>query len=602
MHTGISSISVVQGASAREGLACRPTETAENAADFGAVLCRSLGEGQPTEGRRAVSGNQASDPRMGETQSESAAPERQKRTGEEERCEKNATRADEPHGKADEPHGKDKESHPAESAQRTTRLERSGGQSKSVAPAQDTSDHGQRVVSPEPQDIPGGPSEDHGEKRNRTVQPASPGDTRSVLSANTGSGGQKSRLPSGPDRAVESGRAPVAVTRAARPKTEVDSLKPERDGKGRNSRDEGRAARSLRSVQVVEAERHGSRQASHPAQGPVQEKSVKAPVSTHATPPQAPQGPSLNTAADVKANRPSVPRAAESYAHQGTSAVRKDSGADDRPSHSRIELLATTDRAASRGAAPESREAEVWTKETRRHATAENASLSEKKQSAPAPVQPAHASPGGTDEGRGGSRTVLLQKDAPVASLPDRKDTDSSKTVPLTQYRQVQADLAADRASAGNASPAEFRSAVTRAMQQTESHVVRNARFIQSGGRSKVRLELDPPELGRMKLEVELRNGGIEVRLRVENPDVREAIRGQLQSLDRSLRDGHVEVNRFDVSDYNAGQRGGSASGGWQEGPAQGSDHLGLERVEIRPSDDDGWVRISGTGVMDCLV
>ena len=595
MHTGTSSISMAQGASAREGLACRPRETAENAADFGAVLCQSLGQGQPTEGKRAVSGNQASNPRMGETQSESPAPERRKRTGGEERCEKNATRAD-------EPHGKDKESQSAESAQRTTRLERSGGQSKSAAPTQDMSDHGQCVVSREPQDIPEGPSEDHGEKRNRTVQRAGPADTRSVISANTGSGGQKPRLPSGTDRAVESDQAPVVVTRSARPKPEVDSLKPELDGKGRNNREEGQAARSLRSVQVVEAERHGSRQASHPAQGSEQEKAVNAPASTHATTPQATQGRSLNTATDVKANRPSVPGAAESSAHQGTSAVRKDSGAGDRPSHSRIELLATTDRAVGRGAARTSREAEVRTKETRRHATTENASLSEKKQSAPAPVQPGHASPGGTDEGRGGSRTALLQEDAPVASPPDRKDAHLSKAVPLTQYRQVQADLAADRASAGNASPAEFRSAVTRAMQHTESHVVRNARFIQSGGRSEVRLELDPPELGRMKLEVELRNGGIEVRLRVENPDVREAIRGQLQSLDRSLRDAHVEVNRFDVSDYSAGQRGGSASGGRQEGPAQGSDLQGLESVEIPPSDDGGWVRISETGVMDCLV
>ncbi len=232
---------------------------------------------------------------------------------------------------------------------------------------------------------------------------------------------------------------------------------------------------------------------------------------------------------------------------------------------------------------------------------AQGAAEPAKARPAPTPVERPHASPGGTDQGRGDSGNSTLSRDATLRPLPTSRSTDGAEKAALTQYREVQAAVAADRPSGGEAAPAEFRAAVASAVQQTESHVVRNAQYIQSGGRSEVRLQLDPPELGRMKVEIELRDGDLEVRIRVENPEVREAIRGQLQSLERSLRDVHVEVSRFDVSDYHAGQRN-SSGGGWHSAPSSGGDLPPYDGQGLAEVEEGGWVRISETGRMDCLV
>ncbi|GAF67639.1 unnamed protein product [marine sediment metagenome] len=105
-----------------------------------------------------------------------------------------------------------------------------------------------------------------------------------------------------------------------------------------------------------------------------------------------------------------------------------------------------------------------------------------------------------------------------------------------------------------------------------------------------------------MKVEIAMRDGALEVRIRVENPDVRATIQNELPDLDRALKETHVDVSRFEVGDYHPGQdeeRREAANG---NGPVDGS-YLGADDLgEPLRERSVGWVRISESGRMDCLV
>jgi len=150
--------------------------------------------------------------------------------------------------------------------------------------------------------------------------------------------------------------------------------------------------------------------------------------------------------------------------------------------------------------------------------------------------------------------------------------------------------------------PAHVRTEAGRALHWTRSRIVQAAQYLQGNGRTELRLRLNPPELGRMKVEIEMREGMLEVRMRVEDPQVRDIIRNEVQNLDRALKDMDVDVSRFDVSDY----RQGSERQGWgsQDERTTGSEYGGeaVELGELEKVDEDGWVRITESGGMDCLV
>jgi flagellar hook-length control protein FliK len=150
--------------------------------------------------------------------------------------------------------------------------------------------------------------------------------------------------------------------------------------------------------------------------------------------------------------------------------------------------------------------------------------------------------------------------------------------------------------------PEQVRTEAGRALHWTRSRIVQATQYLQGNGRTELRLQLNPPELGRLRLEVEMREGTLEVRIRVEDAQVREVIRSEMQSLDRALKDMDVDVSRFDVSDY----RQGSDRGGWgsREGLPGGSGFggEGLELGELEEIEEAGWVRITESGGMDCLV
>lgn len=139
-----------------------------------------------------------------------------------------------------------------------------------------------------------------------------------------------------------------------------------------------------------------------------------------------------------------------------------------------------------------------------------------------------------------------------------------------------------------------------RVANEVRSEVIRRVQYVQRNGRSEMRLQLQPPELGRIRLEVEMREGRVEVRMRVENPDVRAAMDRQLHSLDRALRQAEVDVSRFELTDYQSGRWCG---GGETDGHEFGNTY---PRAGGAPDEDpsvgEGWARIGESGSVDCMI
>ena len=136
---------------------------------------------------------------------------------------------------------------------------------------------------------------------------------------------------------------------------------------------------------------------------------------------------------------------------------------------------------------------------------------------------------------------------------------------------------------------------------EMSAEIIRQSQYIRQNGDATIRMQLNPPEMGRIRLEVQMRSGELEVRMRVENPDVREAMTRELAGLDRTLRDAQVDVQRIEVTDYQSGQQTGGRGAAADGGPAGQSSGQVSTPGEDNPG-QAGWARISASGSVDCLV
>jgi len=145
------------------------------------------------------------------------------------------------------------------------------------------------------------------------------------------------------------------------------------------------------------------------------------------------------------------------------------------------------------------------------------------------------------------------------------------------------------------------RAVAARTASEVGAQIIQRAQYVRQNGRSTVRMQLNPPEMGRIRLAVEMRAGRLEVRMRVENPAVRQAMSRERDNLDRTLRDAQVDVQRFEVTDYQGGRRGPDRQAAPEGGPV-GSP---AEEAHLSAHDDPsagGWARISESGAVDCLI
>jgi len=64
---------------------------------------------------------------------------------------------------------------------------------------------------------------------------------------------------------------------------------------------------------------------------------------------------------------------------------------------------------------------------------------------------------------------------------------------------------------------------------------------------NRLTVKLHPPELGRVQIELQIRNGGAEVRIHTENPLVREVVLSNLEQLRNNIENSGYLLNRLDV-------------------------------------------------------
>jgi flagellar hook-length control protein FliK len=113
-------------------------------------------------------------------------------------------------------------------------------------------------------------------------------------------------------------------------------------------------------------------------------------------------------------------------------------------------------------------------------------------------------------------------------------------------------------------------------LDQVVKHVALQVR----GGRSEMRIRLDPPSLGEMQVTVRVDEGRVQAQIDVSQPAVRVALETNLPQLRQILADRGIEVHRIDVcasdssmsqeSNEGRGYRPRKRDGGRHQGPLDG--------------------------------
>jgi len=165
------------------------------------------------------------------------------------------------------------------------------------------------------------------------------------------------------------------------------------------------------------------------------------------------------------------------------------------------------------------------------------------------------------------------------------------------------------RGSAGTSSPNRTgrseagagKSAAADATDRTEfDRLVRSIRLRAGERHSSARLHLDPPELGRIQVDVRMNGAQLEISVRTETPEARESLSRRAAQLRAALQQHGIQVDRFDVTlDFLIEQ-------GTEEGAPRGSGFAassgrdgwkgGMDTVERTASSDDAFEFAEVTG------
>ncbi len=114
--------------------------------------------------------------------------------------------------------------------------------------------------------------------------------------------------------------------------------------------------------------------------------------------------------------------------------------------------------------------------------------------------------------------------------------------------QQASADKASpDRPPRGQRAPSNTRgSDVTRASKFDQ--LVRSIRLGPGGRQSSARLLLEPPELGRVQVDIRMEDDQLLVKVRTESAEARELLSGRAAQLRAALASHGINVDRFDVT------------------------------------------------------
>lgn len=106
-------------------------------------------------------------------------------------------------------------------------------------------------------------------------------------------------------------------------------------------------------------------------------------------------------------------------------------------------------------------------------------------------------------------------------------------------------------------------------------------------GIQRVAVRLDPPELGRVTLQMEMRHGVVNATLRAETADAQQMLMNGVEQLRQNLQVHGIQLNQFEV-DLSGGGLAEGQGGAWQEAPkgrqARGEGHR-EQNEEAEPVD-----------------
>ena len=93
--------------------------------------------------------------------------------------------------------------------------------------------------------------------------------------------------------------------------------------------------------------------------------------------------------------------------------------------------------------------------------------------------------------------------------------------------------------------------------KQVLNSIVRQARFMYQKGSSSAVINLEPPNLGRMKLDIITENSKVTGRIIVESAEVKQLIQNSISELRENLAQSGMKVESFDVQvGHNSGSEG----------------------------------------------
>jgi len=159
----------------------------------------------------------------------------------------------------------------------------------------------------------------------------------------------------------------------------------------------------------------------------------------------------------------------------------------------------------------------------------------------------------------------VAEHDARLGAEADTK-TDAPRTGPAQRLSDIaaavpRADIAAEKfAPAGDPAPASWRSTVNRVVEELASQVKLNKR--------EAVIQLDPPELGKIKIDLRIEGDKLEAHIVAETQESRALIENHLQELRQALRSQHLDLVDVRVSqDTGSGGSGDPMQGFRQQQP-----------------------------------
>ncbi len=168
---------------------------------------------------------------------------------------------------------------------------------------------------------------------------------------------------------------------------------------------------------------------------------------------------------------------------------------------------------------------------------------------------------------------VAGEQNSPAAPPPAESSSSSAATPQPTSVPTAAAPGERLAAALGHAQSAErpSRTALTEAQQARLVQRVAKAFDVAQGrGETTIRLRLSPPQLGSLRLEVQMESGALTARLEVETHSAREALVDNLHALRQRLADHNIRIENFDVSLTDRQSGGAAGRGGDSSAPQDG--------------------------------